>query len=82
MNHEALRKARETLGLTPEEMARLTEVDVSSVYKWERDPGKTTARPAPVRVARLMGAYLDGWRPGDWPERLRGKEPLPDEVRT
>ena len=82
MNHTELKEARESMRLTPNEMAQLTEVDVTSVYKWERDPALKTARPAPVRVVRLIKAYQAGFRPEDWPERLRNKQPLPDEVRT
>ncbi len=82
MNHTDLREARKSLGLTPQQMADLTEVDVSSVYKWERDPAMKTARPAPVRVARLVQAYLSGFRPADWPEKPVVYDPLPDGVRT
>lgn len=74
MTNEELRSARERLGLTPAETATMMEVDTSSVHKWERDPTLASARPAPARVVRLMNAYLSGYRPDDWPERLRDRE--------
>ncbi len=80
MNHEELRAAREKLGLSPAEAAALTEVDLSSVYKWEREPGLKTHRPAPARVARLLQAYLSGYRPDDWPERLVGADERRAEI--
>jgi transcriptional regulator with XRE-family HTH domain len=85
MTNEELREARETLRLSPAEAADLLEVDVSSVYRWERDPAKKTYRAAPARVARLYAAYLAGYRPDDWPERLEGIEDRIaeiNEVRT
>lgn len=83
MTPTELRDAREALQLTPAEMAVLTEVDVSSVYKWERDSSAKSSRPAPARVARLIRAYLAGFRPGDWPGHLLVSKykPLPAEVR-
>lgn len=63
-----LKRARLALGLTRAGMARMTETDVSSVKRWEMDPAASTARGAPMRVGRLISAYLDGWRPDDWPD--------------
>lgn len=77
-----MRQEREDLGLTPAELAELMEVDVSSVYKWERSPEAKTYRAPPARAERLLMAYSEGYRPGDWPERLRTRKPLPPEVRT
>lgn len=74
MTPDELRKARETLGLTPAEAARVLETDVSTVRRMERDPSLKTAREAPARVARLYRAYLAGFRPEDWPEHLIGRE--------
>lgn len=71
-----LRSARAVLGLTQEEVAALMETDKTTVQKWERDPGLPSHRPAPVRVARLYRALLDGWRPDDWPRPI----PLDDDL--
>jgi len=70
MNHAEIKKAREALGLTPEEAARVLDTSVKTIYRMESDPGNKMARPAPARVARLYRAYLDGHRPEDWPARL------------
>lgn len=85
MDHQDHKTNREKLGLSPSEAADLLEVDVSSVYKWERDPDMSTARPAPARVGQLYQAYLLGFRPEGWPERLSGLDARRaeiDEVRT
>lgn len=67
MNHKKLRRAREILGLSREELAAVMETDPSTVKRWEMDPAMKSARPAPARVVRLMEAYLSGFRPKDWP---------------
>lgn len=71
MNHIELKEARETLGLTPAEAAGVLDLGSSkTIFRMETDPGNKMHRPAPVRVARLYRAYLEGYRPEDWPERL------------
>lgn len=82
LSNTAMRKARELLGLTPAELADLMEVDVSSVYKWERSYEARTYRAPPSRAERLLLAYLDGYRPADWPERLGRRTARPEGVRT
>lgn len=86
MDHDKLKAARETLGLTAQEMADMLDLkDPKAVNRWESPPDNTTHRPAPVRVSRLIQAYLAGYRPDDWPERLRDREArmaLLDSVRT
>lgn len=68
MTPRQLKKARERLGLTLVEAAKIMETDVSTVGRWERDPKKPSYREAPARVAQLYEAMLYGWRPRDWPE--------------
>jgi len=80
MNHDELRQARETLGLTPAEAATLLDTDPTTVHRLERDPALPTARKAPARVIRLYRAYLDGHRPDDWPERLVGRADRRNEI--
>lgn len=70
MTHLELRAARERLGLTQVEMARMLDMDSEkSVIRMESDPTLKTARPAPRRAVRLIEAYLAGYRPTDWPKR-------------
>lgn len=63
MTPEAFRAARVTLGLTQEQFAKVLgygqKVRVSEVERGIREAG-----PA---VVRLVQAYLDGYRPADWP---------------
>ena len=52
-------------------------LDLSSakpVYRWEMAPDHSTATPPPTRVVRLIRAYLAGYRPDDWPERVKKEE--------
>jgi DNA-binding transcriptional regulator YiaG len=57
------RKARETLGLTqPQIGAVLGYPRKMTICDWENH-----RNPVPPPVARLMQAYIDGYRPKDWP---------------
>jgi hypothetical protein len=69
------------LGLTPAEAAAMLDMGwAKSIHRMESDPAASTHRPAPVRVARLYRAYLAGYRPDDWPERLRDREARKAEI--
>jgi len=82
MNHDELRAARESLGLSPAEAAQMLDLaDTKAIYRMESTPGHSTHRPPATRVVRLYRAYLAGYRPDDWPERLLNKTPLPEEAR-
>lgn len=71
MNHQELKAARDSLGLTPAEAALMLDLqDAKTIYRMESDPDNKSSREAPVRVVRLYRAYLDGHRPADWPQRL------------
>lgn len=55
MNHVELKRAREALGLTPEEAAALLEVgNRRAVYRIEAGE-----RPPPVRYAALLRALIE-----------------------
>jgi transcriptional regulator with XRE-family HTH domain len=65
----AIREARHTLGLTQAELARaLGYGSVSRVAELERG-----ARVPGGCVVRLLQAYLDGYRPADWPGTEQGQ---------
>jgi DNA-binding transcriptional regulator YiaG len=57
------RAARESLGLSQTDLAPLlgfgSSQGVSNIERGVRNPG--------AAVALLMQAYLDGYRPADWP---------------
>lgn len=55
------------LRLTKERMARMLETDVTTITKMEQPPTSVTWRAPAVRMVRLLSAYLEGWRPDDWP---------------
>ena len=86
MNHTELRAARESLGFTLTEAAKMLDVSsAKTLNRIESDPRNATHRPAPLRLVRLYRSYLGGYRPSDWPERLIDREKRIaeiDEVRT
>jgi transposase-like protein len=67
MNPDQINEARQSLGLSVSELARLLDTDQQSVRRWMMAADKATHRPVPARVGRLVQAYLDGYRPDDWP---------------
>jgi DNA-binding XRE family transcriptional regulator len=74
MTPTEIREARRELGLTQGQLAALLDTDRQSVLRMELDPSASTfRRPAP-RMVRLLRAYLDGYRPADWPECQIEKE--------
>lgn len=57
--------ARTRLGLTQAEFARILGLqDRSRVSEWEAG-----RRHPSAQAARLIQAYLDGYRPDDWPQK-------------
>lgn len=68
MTPDQIKTARAALGLTQSQLAALLDTDAQSVRRMELKPTASTfRRPAP-RMVRLISAYLDGYRPPDWPE--------------
>lgn len=67
MTPAELKEARHTLGLSVADLARLLDTDAQSIRRMEqREDASTFRRPAP-RMERLISAYLNGYRPADWP---------------
>jgi DNA-binding transcriptional regulator YiaG len=69
MTHTEIRAARLALGLEPDELAKMLNVEVRTVRRMESDPNHSTHRVPAVRMVRLIRAYLDGHRPADWPNK-------------
>ncbi len=65
-----MKEARKKLGLSAVEMAAMLETTVGCIYRMEMDQSKKSARGPAVRMERLLRAYLDGWRPVDWPNEM------------
>lgn len=63
MTPAALRQARATLGLTQTQMAAMLGRKLRNYQQWEGDD-----RRIDEAAARLLTAYLHGYRPEDWPK--------------
>jgi predicted transcriptional regulator len=64
---EQIRAARQSLNLTQSELGRMLDTDGQTIRRMEGDPSHSTFRKPAVRMERLIRAYLDGYRPADWP---------------
>lgn len=64
MTPEQIKSARETLALTQPQMATVMGLrGPAAISEWE-----TGKRAPDGRSERLIRAYLDGYRPRDWPK--------------
>ena len=64
---EQVKEARLELGLTGVEMGRMLDINDTKTYRcYEMPADKSQARKLPARAARLLDAYLEGYRPDDW----------------
>ena len=68
---ERRRQIRLELGLSQPQMGALLETGAGEVSRIERDPSKSTARPAPARYDQLLRAFASGYRPSGWPPQGR-----------
>ena len=67
MTPAELKQARQSLGLTTAQLGAMLDTDAQTIRRMEqRADAKTFRSPAP-RMLRLLRAYLDGYRPADWP---------------
>lgn len=67
MTPEQIKAARAALGLTQSQLAAMLDTDGQTVRRMEMPEGARTHRKPAVRMVRLLQAYLDGYRPPDWP---------------
>lgn len=63
-----LRGARKELGLSVTQMAALLETDAQTIRRMEQTPLANTFRKPASRMVSLLRAYLQGYRPKNWPE--------------
>lgn len=61
------KKARETLGLTGHQFGILLGYEDSKNLRTQIHKMETGDRPIRGAQARLVTAYLEGYRPKDWP---------------
>lgn len=64
MTPEEIKQARQSLGLTQSQLAPLLGYSAAPRVA-EIEAGKRNASDC---VVRLLSAYLEGYRPDDWPE--------------
>lgn len=71
MSPAEIQKARVQLGLSVDDMARMLGHTGQHQRRLESAPDAEMHRPARPTTCRLLRAYLDGYRPADWPEHSR-----------
>jgi len=68
MTPSEVKYSRVTLGLTLREFAQMLDTDASTIRKMELQEGSSQYRGPAPRMVRLIVAYLNGYRPPDWPK--------------
>lgn len=68
MKPSDVRAAREALGLTLSEFGKMLDTDKSTTRKMELLESSSQYRTPAPRMIRLIVAYLNGYRPNDWPK--------------
>jgi transcriptional regulator with XRE-family HTH domain len=61
MNHAAIKAARESMGMTPADLAEIMEIGPREIYRIESN--SKTARKPPARFLTVLKALVSGWRP-------------------
>lgn len=65
---EEFRQAQQQLGLSDVQLALMLGCDDQHIRRMKvRDAAASSFRPVKPWHARLLRAYLDGYRPDDWP---------------
>lgn len=67
MSPDEFRAARRRLGLSDSQMATALGVSPTQVRRMEVQVDKSSHRPVSATTAKLVEAYLSGYRPPDWP---------------
>lgn len=67
MTPSQFKQARQSLDLTQSQLGILLDTDGQSIRRVEMEGDATTKRKPAPRMVRLLQAYLDGYRPTDWP---------------
>lgn len=67
-DHSAFRQALHALGLSDTDAATMLGCEPNHIRRMKQNPADTAqARPVKAGTARLLQAYLEGYRPNDWP---------------
>jgi ribosome-binding protein aMBF1 (putative translation factor) len=67
MDHNEFTAARRKLGLSVSQLALMLGVHDVQVRRMATAPDKESHRPVNGTTERLIKAYLEGYRPKDWP---------------
>lgn len=67
MTPTEIKQARQSLGLSVAQIATLLDTDPQTIRRMEQSETANTFRKPAPRMVRLIRAYLDGYRPNDWP---------------
>ena len=69
MTPAEVRAARDAIGLTQKQLATVMGLrGPATVAEWEREAQKAGSRKIGPTAARLLAAYVTGYRPEDWPK--------------
>lgn len=68
MTSAEIKAVRQWLGLTVSQLAVLLDTDPQTIRRMEQSETANTFRKPAPRMVRLLRAYLDGYRPADWPQ--------------
>ena len=67
MNNIEFKKARKELGLSKEKLSVVLNTNIRTIERWEsRDELDSSRHPNPVACV-VLGWFLDGFRPPNWP---------------
>jgi DNA-binding transcriptional regulator YiaG len=73
MTPDEFRQIMRQLDLTQGDLARILDTSDTTIRKWLARDGASTARGVNPVAAQVMRWLRAGFRPPEWPERLRGK---------
>lgn len=71
MSHREFKAARIKLRLSVPDFALMLDTSTQLVTRMQSDPNTASHRPVAARMTRLINAYLEGYRPKDWPPEER-----------
>jgi len=71
MTFEEIQEARVKLGLSVKDMANMLGHNKDHQRRLETSPEFESHRVVRPTTVRLMRAYLEGYRPADWPENSK-----------
>jgi DNA-binding transcriptional regulator YiaG len=65
MTPDEFKHARQDLGISVIDLARILDVEVRTIRKWESAGGSNARPPNPI-AARVLSWLQDGFRPPEW----------------